>query len=87
MGVAQDVARLVAGVHNGFVVSNHLASELAVIFQRRLYKLELLTAVPDRPVAASLADHLELLQKGTLVPVLANLSNLAGRVEGYYVNL
>lgn len=87
MGVAQDVARLVAGVHNDFVVSSHFVDQSALIPQRRLYQLELVTAVLDRPVAPGLADNVELLEKSTLVPVLANLSNLAGRVEGNNVNL
>ena len=88
MGVSKGVVRVAAGTNDNVVVTLGGGSgDLARSFEARLDHGDLLPAILDGPVAAHLANDLNLLQEGALVPLLADLRDLAIVAKGHDVDL
>ncbi len=87
MGVTHSVVRVVAGPDDNITVARGLLGTLANSPEAGLNLSELVAAVLDGPVAASLANNIKLLQKSTLVPLLSDLCDFAVGIEGNKVRL
>lgn len=78
MGIAQHIGRLSTGVREDFLMVLRRTSVCDTTgLEASLDQCYLLSAIIYRPVASGLANDLELLEEGGLVPRQANLYNLA----------
>lgn len=80
MGIAKGILGVLAVTDDKIIVASFLL-EFARGLESRLDQAKLFSAILNRPVAASLANDFKLLEQRALVPLQANLGNLAGLVE------